>query len=447
MSSLRQRLYQKLIDPPEAASCSELTEAACRHVPGNFVRLVLSYFLTKLGDAVMNPKTTLTFAMSVVGAPVALTGLLVPIRESGSLIPQIALSRWFERFPVRKRLWSWGSVGQALFIFGIAASVWLFSGVLAGIVILALLAGFALSRAVCSVTSKDVIGKTIPKRQRGRTSGYSASLAGLATILVGLLLGLGLGIDEAGDLSRTSFAWLLVGAGSLWLLAAWTYSRVREQAAQPETEADTSDAGLGKLQLLISDSHFRRFVMTRALLISSALLGPYLVLLSRQRTDSGLAELGYFILAGGVASMISSPVWGSLSDRSSRNVLTVAAIATAALAGFTLAAEWLEWSMRRRIWFYPGLFFMLGIIHDGVRLGRSTYIVDMARGQQRTDYVAVSNTAIGLILLAAGLATAAVAQASILWVLGMLAVAAAVAAALSRRLPDVQGTENPESES
>ena len=222
MSSLRQRLYQKLIDPPEAASCSELTEAACRHVPGNFVRLVLSYFLTKLGDAVMNPKTTLTFAMSVVGAPVALTGLLVPIRESGSLIPQIALSRWFERFPVRKRLWSWGSVGQALFIFGIAASVWLFSGVLAGIVILALLAGFALSRAVCSVTSKDVIGKTIPKRQRGRTSGYSASLAGLATILVGLLLGLGLGIDEAGDLSRTSFAWLLVGAGSLWLLAAWT---------------------------------------------------------------------------------------------------------------------------------------------------------------------------------------------------------------------------------
>ena len=186
--------------------------------------------------------------------------------------------------------------------------------------------------------------------------------------------------------------------------------------------------------------------MTRALLISSALLGPYLVLLSRQRTDSGLEDLGYFILAGGVASMISSPIWGSLSDRSSRNVLTVAAIATAALAGFTLAAEWLEWSMRSRIWFYPGLFFMLGIIHDGVRLGRSTYIVDMARGQQRTDYVAVSNTAIGLILLAAGLATAAVAQASILWVLGMLAVAAAVAAALSRRLPDVQGTENPESE-
>ena len=170
MPSFRQRLYHKLIDPPESARCSELTEAACEQVPGNFVRLVVSYFLTKLGDAVMNPKTTLTFAMSAVGAPVALTGLLVPIRESGSLIPQVSLARWFERYPVRKRLWAAGSVGQALFMFAIAASVWLLSGWPAGICILLLLAGFALSRAVCSwgvaggAGSRGARFLTVPRR-------------------------------------------------------------------------------------------------------------------------------------------------------------------------------------------------------------------------------------------------------------------------------------------
>jgi hypothetical protein len=42
------------------------------------------------------------------------------------------------------------------------------------------------------------------------------------------------------------------------------------------------------------------------------------------------------------------------------------------------------------------------VSHSGVRAGRKTYLVDMAGGTKRTDYVAVSNSMIGLLLLAAG---------------------------------------------
>ena len=41
-------------------------------------------------------------------------------------------------------------------------------------------------------------------------------------------------------------------------------------------------------------------------------------------------------------------------------------------------------------------------LHQGVRLGRKTYLVDMAQGNKRTDYVAVSNTVIGVLLLMLG---------------------------------------------
>jgi hypothetical protein len=58
-------------------------------------------------------------------------------------------------------------------------------------------------------------------------------------------------------------------------------------------------------------------------------------------------------------------------------------------------------------WLYPAAFLGLGIAHAGIRLGRKTYLVDMAGGNRRTDYVAVSNTVIGLILLLAGSVTAA----------------------------------------
>jgi hypothetical protein len=54
-------------------------------------------------------------------------------------------------------------------------------------------------------------------------------------------------------------------------------------------------------------------------------------------------------------------------------------------------------------WIAPAAFFILAIAHSGVRIARKTYILDLAGGDKRTDYVSVSNTIIGAILLATGL--------------------------------------------
>jgi hypothetical protein len=51
---------------------------------------------------------------------------------------------------------------------------------------------------------------------------------------------------------------------------------------------------------------------------------------------------------------------------------------------------------------FPAFFFVLGVAHAGVRAGRKTYLVDLAGGVKRTDYVAVSNTLIGVVLLVVG---------------------------------------------
>ena len=37
-----------------------------------------------------------------------------------------------------------------------------------------------------------------------------------------------------------------------------------------------------------------------------------------------------------------------------------------------------------------------------MRVGRKTYVVDLATGNKRTDYVAISNTVIGVLLLLVG---------------------------------------------
>jgi small-conductance mechanosensitive channel len=78
------------------------------------------------------------------------------------------------------------------------------------------------------------------------------------------------------------------------------------------------------------------------------------------------------------------------------------------------------------VWFYPVAFFVLSIAHAGVRLGRKTYLVDMAGGNKRTDYTAVSNTVIGVLLLVTGGLTALVSMISpvaVIMVLGLMGLA------------------------
>ncbi|HMR71404.1 MAG TPA: hypothetical protein PKA84_14350, partial [Rubrivivax sp.] len=88
-------------------------------------------------------------------------------------------------------------------------------------------------------------------------------------------------------------------------------------------------------------------------------------------------------------------------------------------------------------WFYPLAFVGLGVAHAGVRLGRKTYLVDMAEGDRRTDYVAVSNSAIGLALLVAGGMGALASAWSVPGTVALLGAAGLAGAALSLRWEEV----------
>jgi hypothetical protein len=78
----------------------------------NGLRHVVSLSMTKLADGLINPKLVLSWLLNALGAPAVYVGALVPIREAGALLPQIALAGWVERMAHRKWAWIAGSVGQ-----------------------------------------------------------------------------------------------------------------------------------------------------------------------------------------------------------------------------------------------------------------------------------------------------------------------------------------------
>lgn len=188
--------------------------------------------------------------------------------------------------------------------------------------------------------------------------------------------------------------------------------------------------------LLQSDAPFRRFVVTRTLLLVSALSPPFVVALAAREAGADFGQLGPFVAASGVASLVGGPVWGRLSDRSSRQAMMLAAGSAAAIVVLLLAVSSFE-GVRAAGWLYPLAYLLLALSHTGARVGRKTYLVDLGEGNRRTDYVATSNTAMGLLLLLTGGVSAALAELGIEVALAFLAALGAAGTVTARTLPEV----------
>lgn len=434
MTHFFEKLYKYLNNEKEERVCKGITDEACDKTVGNYFKLLLAFVFTKLGDALSDPKTVLTWLMTYVNAPVYLISLIVPIRESGSMVPQIAISNYVNRKSIRKWIWIFGAIIQGLAIASIGCIALYFEGNIAGWLIVLALVIFSLARSFASVTSKDVKGKAIPKTRRGKLSGFTAAASGVLVLAAGLFII----YKSETDATIDFYTNLIFFAALTWFLSAFIFSTVKEFPSEIEEKTSENDDVFSKFNLLKTDKQFRNFVIARSLLLCSALSAPFYVILAQKYIGKESYVLGLLIIANGLASILSSPFWGKLADKSSKNTMAYAVI-IASFLGIALffIVLFIE-SLRSEIWLYPLAFFILGIAHGGVRLGRKTYVVDMAKGNQRTNYVAVSNTVIGIILLFTGALSALVSVFSTEGVILVLSIFGIYGAYRSYKLPNVE---------
>ena len=424
----------------------ELPPEVRKNVAPNGLRIVLAQAFQSSGDQTVNASTVLPWLFATLGVPHALIGVLVPIRESGSMLPQAFLTPLVLRFRYRKWVVVAGALIQSLAVLVMATAAALATGLTAGLIIIGGLTLFSFGRCLTSIASKDVQGRTIPPGQRGQINGLATTASGL----VAITLGLAIRYFGGSDISALHLSFLLFGGAALWLAMALAYASIREypEAEAPHTtpnETPSQPDGTGSwshelVTLLREDHLFRHFVGARSLLLVSALSPPFIVVLSIQSGADSLAGLGGFVIASGLAALLGGRIFGRMADKSSQRLMSSGAglasallVATVVFAALPVASDG-GWLINLT---YIGIYFSLTLIHTGVRVGRKTYVIDMAEGDLRTRYVAVSNSAMGLILLIVGAASSALAAVHISWALLFLAGLGVIGVVVSARLPDV----------
>ena len=390
-------LFRLLTGEESDGPCRDIPDGACHEEPGNFTRHVTALSASKIADGLIDPKLVLSWLLTTLGAPGAVIGLLVPVREAGALLPQLFTAGALRRMARRKWAWAAASIGQGLAALAIAVATVTLEGAAAGAAIIGALAGLALCRSVASVTHKDVLGKTVSKSRRGTATGAAGTVGAAAVLAFGAVLAL------MPDARMEIVVAGLCLAGAAWILGGVVFARINETKGETEDGESTLKLAAGNLRLL-KDAELQRFILTRALLIPTALAPPFMVAMAAPRgadlIEGALGGLGLLVIASALAGLTSSYVWGRLADVSSRKVLALTALAAAISLGLTWGAA--VSGLIGSVWALPLLIFGLMIAYQGVRLGRSTHLVDMAGEENRAAYTALSNTVIGVLLLAGG---------------------------------------------
>ncbi len=428
-------LYDQVTGDEDARVCKEIPDEACAEQPRNFFAYLFANLLNKISDELVSARLTLPWLFSVLGVPATFVGFLVPIREAGVLLPQLIVAAYVRALSKRKIVWLLGAFLSAVMLFLMGLAAWQTDGVIAGWLILACLVFYSLARGLCSVSAKDVLGKTISKTRRGRLMGYSASIAGLATLGIGLLLQ----SDIVGQDNKPVLLAFIVIAALLWLLAFLSFAAIVEPDGSTEGGGNALQVAFNSLRLLFDDKPFQQYVISRILLLSVALVIPFYVILMQQRLENDLALLGWLIIANGLASSLSAPLIGKLADYSSRNVMAGAALLAAVVGGVTWYASDYHPDWQLGLISVISVFFLINLAHGAVRLGRKVYLVDMANSDNRAQYVAVSNTVIGVAMLIGGLIGVIAEMLNVQTVILILAIISLFSSIYIKRLPEVSG--------
>ena len=378
-------------------ACASIPESVCTNLPLNYVMNVLNGAASKLAEQVASAKLVLPWLLSAMGAPAYLVGLLLPLRQAGTLLPQLLISGHMRRFPVRKWFWVGSAVVQVFMLLLMITVALTLPPLTAGILVVVFLLVFSLARGVGSLSFQDVTGKTIPKGKRGRMLAARSMIGGLLTIAVGI----GLKAMKMGDEGVTASLLLLGGGALLWSLAAASFMVMREEAGATEGSRNALGEAMAGLGFMANEPWFLRYLAARTALLSVEIAAPFYVLYLRDMLSVKAGTLGMVVVAAGLAAALSSPIWGKFADLSSRKVMFIGGLMGAVTGGAALLLGILPPSFQNP-YVYSVIFILLGFAEAGVLLGRKTFLIDQVDAAERTTYVAFANTAMGVITLLFG---------------------------------------------
>lgn len=375
---------------------SKNPESLPPHYRWNFIAFLVDYVCFGVAFTFFNPNSVLPAFVGQLTDSELVIGMVGSVFNGGWLLPQLAVGRLINDKPRKKPYMLAGMGGRVLF-WVIALALW---GGLARyptamlILFLACLGLWAASDGVASVAWFDIMARAIPLKQRGRLMSTAQIISGLAGIGAGALIGL--------ILERRSFpadyALLFTLAGAILVPSTIALMLIREPPTEDTGPRTESLVKGGWLRSLLADSAFRRLMACRIFVGMMGLATPFYVRHAEKELLLSQSIIGEFVIAQTLAGVVASAVLGLISGRwGPRHVARIGSVAAVAGPLFALAAHLTGggWLVRA----YPLVYVALGVMNSAWMLGFFNYLLEIAPEGNRSAYIGLGNTVMGVLTL------------------------------------------------
>jgi MFS family permease len=379
-----------------------------REVRRSFVLGILNGTAFGFAEALIDPPVVLTWFVSQLTSSNLLIGLVAPLGNAGWFLPQIFVSTRIQRMPRTMPAYVASAAIRTVAWLVLAAAVWMVDDpTLLLISFFALYSIARVSSGLGGLSFFDVIAKTVPARRRGSFFAWRQ--------LVGGVLGLGGGWIVKTILSSPAlpfpdghaFLFLIYCVGMA--LGMLVFALVREPPGVVSAGPVTMDDQLRRSRRLVqADPVYRRYMAARVALGLTSVALPFYGVYAKNVLGASGGMAGVYVAARIGGTLIFNLPWGRLSDRRGNQlVMRLLSLGSGATALLALGLVGLIGPVQPQGSWLPyvalPIFFLDGAVRPAHIMVGSNFLLELAPEGERSLYLGLSNTLLGVVVLISGL--------------------------------------------
>jgi len=377
------------------------------HYTRNLIALTTGTVTFLIGLSFTDASTVLPSFAAHLTSSALLIGLLSTIGSGGWLLPQLIAANYVADKPAKKPYMILPAlIGRPLYLV-LALITYFFAAdqpLLTLVALYVVQAVFWVADGLATPPWFDVLEKAIPGRRRNRYVGVSQVLGGVLAVGAGIIVRRVL--DPAQGLPfPTNYAALFATSFVFYALSTLAQFAVVEPIeASAVTQRPTWRQYLPLLATTLrEDRPFRQAIAGRLLAGFGGMALPFYILFGTDVLGLSAAAVGTSVTAQMLGRVLGGVLLSAGSGKLGNRFTLLTGLGLTSLAPLlALAVGLLRDALEASAFAYalPLIFFFIGISMNAVPWGFTNYVLDIAPPQSRPMYVGLTNTILGLLIIA-----------------------------------------------
>ncbi len=318
-------------------------------------------------------------------------GSLYSIMLGVPFIFNIIFSHYMQAYKYKKKFLLFGIYLRVIAFMGMSVFTYFFAKESPHLVIISFFFWvllFSISGGFAGIAYSDIIGKLLESKDRGRLFAMKQFVSSVASFLGGVIVAR---IFTPGNISfPLNYAIILFIGGVGLFIASLAFKFIEEPASKIDEGFERRSLGVfikSVPGILKKDSDFFRFIIVENMASFSLMILPFYMVYAREIFKIDGTYIGKYLIFQIIGTIVSNLLWGLIVNKfGSRQVVRICILGGALIPILAILLSPLGPDI------FGIIFFFLGFLISGRRVGFEPYLLDIAPEEKRTIYLGIRGT-------------------------------------------------------